>query len=126
MATTVTDQLNKARASQKYIRISPYKLRRVANVIRGKQVNIAESILKNIPQKGAKIIQKVLLSAKANAVNNAKMNAGDLYISEILVNEGPQMKRFQPRARGRIYKIIKRSSHISLALGLFSSKKGAN
>ncbi len=102
------------------IRISPYKLRRVANVVRGKETIYAESLLKQLPHKGAKLLLKIVQSAVANARNNSDV-IDPLYISELMVNEGSHFKRFQPKARGRIYKIIKRTSHVSL---LLSSKSG--
>ncbi len=122
MATQL-QSVNFAKATQNFVRTSPFKLRRVADVIRGKNVQTATYILKSLPQKGARILEKILRSAIANAEHNSKMNPNELFISQLLINEAPQMKRFQPRARGRIYKIIKRSSHISLSLGIAVRKQ---
>lgn len=96
----------------KYIRISPSKVRRVANLVRGKSVTEAVQILNNLPHKGASLLLKVIKSAKSNAVNNNKLNELNLQLPLILVNEGPSLKRFRPVARGRMHGIIKRSSHI--------------
>ena len=96
----------------KYIRISPSKVRRVANIVRGKNVDDAIQILKNLPHKGAALLLKVVNSAKANAINNNKYNESTLSVPYIMVNEGPTMKRFRPVGRGRIYGILKRTSHI--------------
>lgn len=104
-----------ASAVIKYVKSSPYKLRRVANLIRGKQVNHSLQVLKNLPHKGATLIYKALHSAQHNAINNHNLD-GELFISEIMINQGPQSKRFQPKARGRIYQIIKRTSHIKVTV----------
>jgi large subunit ribosomal protein L22 len=119
---TQEKQENKVYAKAKYLRISPDKLRRIAKIIRTKPVQQAVAILKALPHKGAGILLKVINSAAANATNNHKMKADELYVAELLVNEGPQMKRYQARARGRIYQILKRSSHITV--GLDVSKGG--
>lgn len=115
MSSTV--EAKKIVASTKHQRISAYKVRRVANVIRGKSAQTAVAILKALPHKGAKIILKVLESAIANGSHNFGVAVQSLAITEILVNEGPHSKRFHPRARGRIYKILKRTAHISITLG---------
>ncbi|MBT5856414.1 50S ribosomal protein L22 [bacterium] len=99
-------------AHAKYVRISPSKLRRIANIVRGSSVADAVPVLKSLPHKGAEILLKVIQSATANAVNNDKKEAGDLFISSLLVNQGPKFKRFQARARGRVFGIEKKTSHI--------------
>lgn len=104
-----------AKAVIKYVKSSPFKLRRVANLIRGKQVSYALQILKNLPHKGAGLLYKALYSAQHNAINNHNLD-GELYVSEIMINQGPQSKRFQPKARGRIYQIIKKTSHIQVTV----------
>jgi large subunit ribosomal protein L22 len=104
------------KAIAKYIKMSPFKIRRVAKLIRGSSVLSAEQLLQNLPQKGAFCLKKVLVSAKSNAVNNHKLIASELFISEIQVNEGPMMKRFQARARGRIFEIQKKSSHVLITV----------
>ena len=104
------------RALSKYIRISPYKLRRIANEVRGAQAIIALQQLKQLPHKGAAILYKVLHSAVANATTNKGLNRDSLTIASIMVNEGPFGKRSQPRARGRIFRIIKPTSHVEIVL----------
>ncbi|MGA1869065.1 MAG: 50S ribosomal protein L22 [bacterium] len=105
------------KASGKYLRTTHTKARPVVNLIRGKKVEEALNILKFINTKPARFIEKILKSAIANAEENKKIDDIDtLYIKEIFVNNGPTAKRFMPRARGRACKILKRSSHIKLAL----------
>ena len=105
----------------KYLRISPSKLRRVANIIRGKNVDVAMALLKNIPHKGAEILLKVLKSGIANAVNNHKLDAQGLIVSQLLISEAPRFKRFRARARGRVNHIIKRNSHVFIGLEMEGS-----
>ncbi|HOJ93073.1 MAG TPA: 50S ribosomal protein L22 [Dictyoglomaceae bacterium] len=100
------------KAESKYIRVSPYKARRVIDLVRGKMVEEAEAILENLPHKSAYFILKCLRSAKANAEHNYGLRAERLYISQAYVNEGPRWKRISPRARGRADIIQKRNSHI--------------
>lgn len=106
----------------KYIRISPSKLRRVADLVRGKEVRSSLMLLKNLPHKGAKILYEAIHSAKSNAVNNHDYdeNSG-IIVSKLLINEGPRIKRFQSRARGRVFQILKRTSHIYVEI----EKQGA-
>lgn len=110
-------------ATAKYLRISPSKVRRVANVVRGKHVKDAFDILRALPQSGAEYIEKVLKSAIANATHNDGKNADELFIAELLVNEGPRLKRFRARARGRVGSIIKRTSHIIVGVKSFKENK---
>ena len=105
-----------ARAIAKYIRISPLKVNYIAKEIRGKDVEDALAILEFTPKKGAKELQKVLNSAIANAENNFGLDRDDLYVAEAYANDGPTMKRWRPRARGRAYPILKRSSHIGIVV----------
>ena len=109
-------------ATAKYIRVSPSKVRRVANVIRGKQAKDAYDILRALPHRGAELLTGVLKSAIANAVNNNGMDEGNLFVSEILVNEGPLLRRFRARARGRVGAIIKRTSHITVGVSTVKEK----
>ena len=87
-------------------RISPYKLRRIANIVRGKKIKEAVALLKFVPNKGALVIQKLLKSVVANAVHNDNLNEEKLYVSYLVVNEGIRMKRFQRKSKGRVYQII--------------------
>ncbi|WP_425445979.1 50S ribosomal protein L22 [Dethiothermospora halolimnae] len=105
-----------AKAIAKYVRIAPRKAQIVADLVRGKDVDEAIAILKYTPKKGAKIIEKVVKSAVANAENNFDLDRENLYISEIYANEGPTMKRMRPRAQGRGYVIRKRNSHIGVVV----------
>ena len=100
-----------ARAIAKYVRMSPIKLKPVADLVRGKDLSEALTILKFTPGKGSEIIEKVVESAKANAVNNFELNA-----DEIMINQGPTMKRWRAGAQGRASMILKRSSHVSVTL----------
>ena len=99
----------------KYIRISPYKLRKVANEIRGLNVDYALKLLKVMNQRGSFIIYKSLYSAYNNAINK-KINPQDLVVSSIMVGEAGILKRMQPRARGRSFSIKKRLSHLQIGL----------
>lgn len=101
-----------ASATAKFIRISPYKCRSTANAIRNKKVSEALKILMFSPKKSARIIYKVLMSAIANAENNFGLESDKLIVSEIMINEGPRMKRLWARSRGRADILQKRMSHI--------------
>ncbi len=105
-----------AKAVAKYLRMSPTKLAPVADLVRGKSLNDALTILKFTPGKSAELVEKVVQSAAANAENNFELNPDNLYVAEILVNQGPTMKRWRAGAQGRAGKILKRSSHISVTL----------
>jgi large subunit ribosomal protein L22 len=105
---------NQARAEAKYIRTSAYKMRPVLDLIRGHKIQDAADILRLCERDAAITIGKVLRSAVANAVNNDGMSADELYVSACFADEGPTIKRFIPRARGRTGKILKRSSHITV------------
>ncbi|MBQ0078508.1 MAG: 50S ribosomal protein L22 [Eubacterium sp.] len=104
-----------AKAIAKYVRMSPIKLKPVADLVRGKDADEALTILKFTPGKGAEIIEKVVASAKANA-DVKEMNVDNLYVAEICVNQGPTMKRWRAGSQGRASIILKRSSHVSLTL----------
>ena len=98
----------------KFVRLSPYKGRLVADMVRGKKVDEAINILKFSNQRAAGIIKKVLDSAIANAENNDGADIDELRVSEILIDQGPTMKRIMPRAKGRADRILKRMSHITV------------
>jgi len=112
----MSEQITSAKATAKTVRVSPRKARLVIDLIRGKQVAEAISILKFTPNKAAGIIEKVLMSAIANAENNFDLDVENLYVSEAFVNEGPTMKRFRPRAKGSASPIMKRTSHITVVV----------
>jgi len=103
------------KAKLSYLRISPRKVRLVADLIRGKQVQEATGILNFTNKKAARNILKLLNSAISNA-SNFQLNKSDLYVSKILVNEGPVDKRWRARARGQAASIKKRTSHVSIIL----------
>jgi len=105
-----------AKAIEKFIRISPRKLRYVADVVRNKSVEQAVDILTFTPKKAASILKKAVESAAANAAENHDMEEEGLFISRIMVNEGPILKRFRPRARGRATRIRKRTSHLTVVV----------
>ena len=105
-----------AKAIEKFIRISPRKLRYVADVVRNKSVEEAVDILTFTPKKAASILKKAVESAAANATENHEMDEDGLFISRIMVNEGPILKRFRPRARGRATRIRKRTSHLTVVV----------
>ena len=102
-----------AKAVAKYVRMSPIKLKPVTDLVRGKDLNEALNILKFTPGKGSEIVEKVVKSAAANAINNNKMDESKLYVAAIYANDGPRLKRFRPRAKGSANSIIKRTCHIT-------------
>jgi ribosomal protein L22 len=104
------------RAKARYVRVAPRKVRLVADQIRGMHIDDALAILRFSPRSAASDLAKLLDSAAANAENNHDLIADDLQITEIKVDEGPTLRRFQPRALGRATRIDKRTSHISVAL----------
>ena len=103
-----------AKAVAKYVRIAPRKVRVVMNLIRGKNIAEAFAILKFTPKAGSEVLTKVLKSAVANAENNFDMDSDRLYIKTAFVDEGPTLKRIHPRSRGQAFKILKRTSHITI------------
>ena len=105
-----------AKAIAKGLRISPIRARLVADLIRGKSVQEALTILSNVNNKSARLTKKVLDSAIANAVNNNGMDINKLYVSECFATQGPTLKRVRPRAQGRAFRILKRTSHITLVV----------
>ncbi|WP_395787415.1 50S ribosomal protein L22 [Aquimonas sp.] len=98
-------------------RISAQKVRLVADQVRGLPVDRAQNLLKFSEKKAAQIVRKVLLSAIANAENNDGADVDDLKVARIFVDEGPTMKRFHARAKGRGARILKRTSHITVVVG---------
>jgi large subunit ribosomal protein L22 len=101
-------------AHARFVLVSPFKVRRVANIVRRKPYTEAVAILEHAPQKSAKILKKVIQSAAANALyRNKNLDEDMLFIRELQINEGPRMKRVWPRARGRADLIVKRMSHIT-------------
>lgn len=105
-----------ARAQARFIRESPYKVRRVLDLVRGLPVDEAQTVLKFTNRKAADAIGKVLSSAVANAEHNFALDADELYVAQAFADEGPTLKRWRPRARGRATQILKRTSHITIVV----------
>ncbi len=105
-----------AKAILRNIRISPRKVQIVLDLIRNKSTEVALATLKYTPKAACEPLEKLLKSAMANAENNNNMDVNKLYISECFVCPGPTMKRIMPRAQGRAFRILKRSSHITIVL----------
>ena len=103
-------------AKLRYARISPQKCRLVADTVRGQPVNNALNTLKFMPKKGAKLVYKVLWSAIANAQENKGLDVDELKVARIYVDAAPVFKRFAARAKGRGTRIVKRNSHITVAV----------
>lgn len=103
------------RVIERFIRISAFKTRKVADVIRGKKVEEALTILKYLPKKSSGILEKAIRSAVATAEQSSTPAAiEDLFIKKLMINEGPTMKRYNFRAQGRVYRVRKRTSHIEV------------
>jgi large subunit ribosomal protein L22 len=106
-----------AKAVSNFLMISPRKLRLVADEVRGYLVNDALSILRNMTKKGARLLEKAIISAKANYLNlNSNADENKLYIKKLYVDQGPTLKRFRPRARGRAFRRLKRTSKIVVVI----------
>jgi large subunit ribosomal protein L22 len=106
----------RVKAHSRYVRQSPYKVRRVLDLVRGLPVQEAEHVLRLTPRAAADPIAKVLASAVANAEHNHALDAEDLVVAEAFANEGPTLKRYTPRARGRATSIHKRTCHITIVV----------
>jgi large subunit ribosomal protein L22 len=105
-----------SKAVAKYVRVAPRKVRVVMDLIRGKNIGEALAILKFTPKVGADVIEKVLKSAVANAEHNFDMNVDNLYVVSAFVDQGPTLKRIHPRSRGQAFKILKRTSHVTVVV----------
>jgi len=106
-----------AKATAKYIRISPRKVRVVVDLIRGKKIQEALAILKYTPKRASEAVAKVINSAAANAEHNQQANKDELFITAAYVDQGPTLKRYQPRAMGRADILRRRTSHITVVVG---------
>jgi large subunit ribosomal protein L22 len=106
----------KVRASSRYVRIAPRKARLVADQVRGLHIEKARALLQFSPRSAADDIRKLIESAASNAENNHDLVADEMRIAEITVDEGPTLRRYRPRARGSASPILKRTSHIAVAL----------
>lgn len=105
-----------ARAYLRYVRIAPRKVQIVLDLIRNQPIDKAMAILKQTPKAASEHLEKLLKSAIANAENNHHMSKEALYVSECFVCPGPTLKRIRPRAQGRAFRVLKRTSHITLVL----------
>jgi len=104
------------KAVAKYMRISPQKVRMLADAVKGKQVEAALDTLKFMPQKAAGLVEKIMRSAVANADQRPDIDVDALVVRNVLADPGPLLKRIRPRARGRATRILKRTSHITVIL----------
>ena len=118
-------ELPRARAQVRYANLTPMKARRVVNLIRGLDAAAAASVLQFSPQAASKPVAKLLASAVANAENNQGLDPSTLIVDTIYVDEGPTLKRFQPRAQGRAFRIRKRTCHITIELVSVESDSSA-
>lgn len=105
-----------AKAHLRYARISPRKVSIVLDLIRNKPVDYAAAVCKHTPKAACEYLSKLLKSAVSNAVNNNKMDVSKLYISECFVCPGPIIKRARPVSKGRSHRILKRTSHVTIAV----------
>ena len=108
--------VKEARATLKFARISARKVKIVADLVRGKDVDEALAIMKFTPKASSEVLEKLLKSAIANAENNHDMKHENLYVAEIFANQGPTLKRIRPAAKGSAVRIRKRTSHITIVL----------
>ena len=107
---------DQGKATAKYIRVTPRKVKIVADLIKGKDIDEAYAILDYTPKAASPILKKAMKSAEANAVNNNGLSRGSLYVAEAYSSQGPILKRFIPRARGSASRINKRTSHVTVVL----------
>ena len=115
-------------AVARFVRVTPQKARRVAALVRGADVESALATLQFAPQAVSEVFYKLVASAVANATSTENLDRADLVVSKILVDEGPTMKRWRPRAKGAANRILKRTSHITVVVqpADASNKKGGN
>lgn len=107
---------DEGRATLRYARISPRKVKIVTDLIKGKSIDEAYGILRYTPKAASDLLLKLLKSAESNAVNNNGLDRDELYVAEVYADQGPTLKRIMPRAQGRAYRIRKRTSHITIVL----------
>ncbi len=105
-----------AKAYVRNVRIAPRKVKILCDLIRGKDAGTAAAIIMNTPKAASEVMIKLLKSCVANAENNHNMNTDNLVVSQVFVTPGPVMKRVMPRAQGRAFRILKRTSHITMVL----------
>ena len=114
--STAVDDSRTARASARYLRVSPRKARRIIDIVRGTKASEALDVLRFDEHAASEDVYKVVASAVANAEHNQRLDRDSLWITEAFVDEGPTLKRFRPRAQGRAYRIRKRTSHVTVVV----------
>jgi large subunit ribosomal protein L22 len=119
------DDARTARASARYLRVSPRKARRIVDIVRGTKATEALDVLRFDEHAASEDVYKVVASAVANAEHNQQLDRESLWIAEAFVDEGPTLKRFRPRAQGRAYRIRKRTSHVTVVVESRESAAGA-
>jgi large subunit ribosomal protein L22 len=122
MATSTVERRT-VRAQVRYVRVSPYKIREVLQLVRGRGVREAEESLALSERDPAQVVAKCLASAVANAEHNDQIEASELFVAECYCDEGPTLKRWRPRARGRATRILKRTSHVTVILGRYTPEE---
>ncbi|WP_024796202.1 50S ribosomal protein L22 [Tomitella biformata] len=123
--TSAATSSQTVKATARFVRVTPMKARRVVDLVRGRSVEDALNILRFAPQAASEPVGKVVASAAANATNNHDLDARTLVVTAAYVDEGPTMKRFQPRAQGRAFRIRKRTSHITIEVQSVPSEGNA-
>ena len=108
--------MDEVRAVARYVRISPRKVQAVIGAVKGEPVEVALNKLRFMPQKAAALLEKVVRSAVANAEENHDLDVDNLFVRNVYADQGPAMKRFKARARGRATRILKRTAHITVIL----------
>lgn len=122
--TTVKNKPTQVSAELKRLRMTARKVRLVCDLVRNLKPQKALAVLNNTPKKAAPIVSGLISSAIANAVNNLSATFDSLFIKELFVNEGRTLKRSRPRGRGSAFKILKRSSHIKVVIGIQTNQEG--
>jgi ribosomal protein L22 len=115
-----------AQAIHKFVRVSPTKARRVMNEVRGKYVDEALAVLKFVPNRAARYVEKLIKSAAANAFEGWGADPSELKVGLLKADAGPTWKRIQPRAMGRAYRILKRTAHLTVAVQAAEPRAGSN
>ena len=121
----MSNDITSARATARFVRVTPMKARRVLDTVRGKSVAEALALLEYAPQSASEPVFKLVASAAANAENNFGLDPRTLVISQAWADEGPTMKRFRPRAQGRAFHVRKRTSHITVEVTSVPEKTGS-
>ncbi len=111
-----TKARREARAQARYVRIAPRKVRIVIDLVRGKPVKDAIGVLRFVPKRASRVVEKLIRSAVANATHNYEMDEDRLFVARAFVDEGPRFKRIRPEMRGQAFPILKRTSHVTVVL----------